>query len=221
MRLVFYSGGYPHENEHLDLEVLRLIGKTNPSMTFIPSAFEGSTQYYEEFVESFKRFGVVDFFYFPIDIPFTEKLLIDALDSDFIFLSGGNTYYFLKHLRKTGILRLLRERARSDHFVLGGMSAGAIIMTSNIGTAGIPEFDKDENDVKIKNFNGMGLVPHEFFPHFINSKSYTDCLIEYSKSHDRLVIGSPDSSGVIYEEQKFTMVGRNWGFLNGHKFRLY
>lgn len=220
MRLAFYSGGYPGDNEDLDLEILRLIGKTNPKMTMIPSAYEGCLPYFEEFKESFEKFGVKEFMLFPIDIPFNSKLLNQALDSDFIFLSGGNTYYFLKKLKETGVLRLIRESAKFNNFVLGGMSAGAIIMTPNISTAAIPSFDRDENDVNLKKLNSMNLVNFEFSPHFLNSKDYVEELQVYSQSSENVIYACPDSSGIVVENEKISFIGRTWGFYEGSKFRV-
>ena len=79
------------------------------------------------------------------------------LASDVIYLSGGNTYYFLHHLRRSGPIPVLREFVARGG-VLAGLSAGAILMTPHIGLAGYPSFDRDENDVGLRNEASLALV---------------------------------------------------------------
>ena len=50
MRLVLYSGGYLEENEELNDAVIEMIDSRKPRITYIPSAFENSDEYYEEFI---------------------------------------------------------------------------------------------------------------------------------------------------------------------------
>ena len=96
MNLVFYSGGDIEDNEELDLEVLRLIDKSSPSMTYIPSSFEDAHYNFEEFVESFSYYGVRDFMMFPIDIPFTKAQLTKALESRLCFSFRWEYFLFFK-----------------------------------------------------------------------------------------------------------------------------
>lgn len=225
MKLVFYSGGHCGDNEAIDYEVLRLVGKSDIKITLIPSAYEDSLSYFHDISESFKRISNAEVLLFPIDKPFNSQLLNIALDCDFLYLGGGNTYYFLKKLRETGLLRLFREKAKNDDFVLGGMSAGGILLTPHIRTAGIPEFDKDENEVKIKNFGAMNLTRFEFFPHFLNSKPYIQSLKDYSLYSKYPIFACPDASGIVIEEfddedSKLSFIGRTWGFIQGEKFRV-
>lgn len=219
MKLVLYSGGDIRDNELLDFEILRLTGKHNPSCTMIPSSFEEAHFYFEDFVDSFSEYGVNDFMLFPIDMKFNSKILNKAFSRDVIYLSGGNTFYFLHHLRKTGLLRLLREYVRKGG-VLAGMSAGSILMTSNVDTAGFPSHDCDENEIGIKNFKAMNLVNFEFFPHFLNSSQYIEPLQAYSKTIDRPIYACPDGSGISVEDDKIHFIGRVWCFFNGHKFKV-
>ena len=63
--------------------------------------------------------------------------LSELLKSDLIFLGGGNTFYFLKHLKSTGLIDELKTFAANGG-VLCGLSAGAIIMTPHVHTASFP-----------------------------------------------------------------------------------
>src|SRR5690606_32920603 len=100
-----------------------------------------------------------------------EVLKQEVFKSDIIHLSGGNTFYFIKHLRQAKLLKDFKEFLNNGG-VLTGLSAGAIIMTRSIQTAAFPSFDRDENEDNVRNFKGMGLVNFEFFPHYKNSLRY-------------------------------------------------
>ena len=219
MKLIFYSGGSVQENVQLDLQVLRIIGKKRPSFTFIPSSLADAHYYFEDFMASFTQHGVSDFLMFPIDKPFSSSQLKKALNRDFVFLSGGNTFYFLKHLKRSGVYQALQAYGKKGG-VLGGMSAGSIIQTPRIDTASFPQSDQDENEVGLKNWNAMGLVNFEFFPHYLNSKDYIDHLMDYSLNSKWPLYACPDGSGIVLEDDSLQFLGRVWGYYRGERFRL-
>ncbi|ATH08530.1 hypothetical protein BIY24_11385 [Halobacteriovorax marinus] len=216
MKLVFYSGGDRDDNFELDQIALNLTNKARPKMAFIPSWSYESEYDFKEFVNQYSRHGVTQFLHFPIDIPYDEILLKEVLKSDIIHLDGGNTYYFLKYLRKSGMMRHLKEFVAKGG-VLTGLSAGGILMTPRIETAGFPEFDRDDNDVRISNFKAMNLVRFEFFPHYKNSKRYDDDLIKYSKSLNIPLYALPDGSGIIIEDHSIKFHGPCYCFFKGQK----
>jgi dipeptidase E len=80
-------------------------------MTYIPFCSEGSEVFFRRFERRYRSFGATEFHCLPIDDPAlregrrAEKTI---LASDVIYLSGGNTYYFLKHLRRSGLMPTLR-----------------------------------------------------------------------------------------------------------------
>ena len=104
--------------------------------------------------------------------------------------------------------------------VLGGLSAGAIMMTPSIATASFPDFDRDENDVGIRNLNALNLMPFEFFPHYLNSRKYIEELNEHSILSSIPLYACPDGSGIIVENHQLRFVGRTWCFHNGQRFKL-
>lgn len=219
MKLVMYSGGDNEDNEELDSELFNLIDRTNPVFTFIPSSFEEAEYYYDDFVHHYGDYGVRKFSLFPVDIPFDKEEVYRLFDSDLIYLSGGNTYYFLYHLRKSGLFPVLKEYLIQGG-ILAGQSAGSIIMTPNIGTAGFPDFDCDDNDVGLTNLTGMKLVNFEFFPHYSNTRRYIHELNLQSQTLAHPLYAVPDGSGIVVNDMKMTFVGDVWGFMRGKKYKF-
>ena len=219
MKLALYSGGHDFENKGMDKNLLDITGKANPQVAFIPSSSYLSHLDFKEFVEQYRQFGVKRFIHFPVDAPYSDVLKQEVFNSDIIHLSGGNTFYFLKHLRKSKLLPELKDFVQRGG-VLTGLSAGAIIMTRSIHTASFPEFDRDENEDNVKNFNGLGLVNFEFFPHYRNSLRYDKEILRYSMKTHNPIYACPDGSGVLVHEKEKRIVGRCFCFFRGRKFIL-
>ena len=219
MKLVFYGGGDAEDNEVLDQKLIALTEKKSPKVTYIPScSYDGEVDFLD-FVDRFTPYGVTQYILFPVDIPFDETLLRESLTSDIIYMDGGNTYYFLKWLRKSRMMPLLK-RYLLNGGVLAGLSAGAILMTPNIETAGFPSFDRDENYDNIKNLKALNLVPFEFFPHYKSSRRYDAELLKYSKKNRNPIYASADGSGIIFDGEGIQFVGRNFVFDRGQKISL-
>lgn len=217
MRLVFYSGGYDFENTTLDRHLIDLVPTQFPQITYIPSCSYLCDSDFQDFIKQYQRFNIHNIINFPIDLPFTDVLKNEVLKSDIIHLSGGNTFYFLKHLRKTGMLSELKKFVKRGG-VLTGLSAGAIIMTKSIETAAFPHFDRDENDENLRNYTGMELVNFEFFPHYKNSKRYDCEILDYSRNVNFPIYACPDGSGIVVKNEKISFIGKTYCFLKGKKF---
>jgi len=219
VKLVFYSGGDEEENEIVDQACLDLIDNPNPTFVFIPSSsYDGESEFHD-FVEVWQNFGITRFIYFPIDIPQDGVLMKEVFNSDLIHLGGGNTYYFLKYLRQYGYLEFLREFALMGK-VISGLSAGAIMMTPSIKTAGYPSFDRDENEEAVRNLKALGLVRFEFFPHYKNSLRYDRELLAQSRNLKHPLFALPDGSGIIRNSEQLTFIGKAWAFKSGKKMLL-
>lgn len=216
MKLVLYGGGAGEDNYDLDSAAVKLTGKTYPQMTYIPSASFGGEVDFKDFVTNFTSFEMTKFIYFPVDIPFDSILADEAFKSDIIHLGGGNTFYFLHCLRKNKLISRLKNFVREGG-VLTGLSAGAIMMTPTIETAGFPSFDCDENHEKLTNLRGLNLVKFEFFPHYRNSKRYDKELLKYSKKSLFPLFACSDGGGLVVEGDCFQSIGKTALFSHGKK----
>jgi dipeptidase E len=216
VKLVLYSGGTGEQNRHLDRHCIQLTGKKYPRIAYIPACSFDAEVDFKDFVYQFASYDITQFIYFPIDIPFDRVLMKEVLKSDVIHLSGGNTFYFLNSLRKARMLDELHSFVMNGG-VLTGLSAGAILMTPSIHTAGFPSFDRDINEEGIKNLAALNLVPFEIFPHYKNSKRYDLELKNYSLSSRRPLYALPDGSGLIMSDNMLSFVGKAFLFSQGSK----
>ena len=208
MRAVFYSGGQTPKNHQIHEALVALFPrKKRLSMTYIPVWKDGSKVFFARARRRYERFGVTNFRCLPIDAPFSAREMEHALKSDMVYLAGGNTYYYLYHLKKAGLLGKLRKYSRNGG-VLAGLSAGGLIMTPHLGLASYPKFERDENLTPLKDFEpALNLVKFEFFPHYHNSKKLVDSLKKYSKSSQYPLLAVPDGGGIILDNEKTTYFG--------------
>ncbi|MDO9184006.1 MAG: Type 1 glutamine amidotransferase-like domain-containing protein [Bacteriovorax sp.] len=219
MKLVLYSGGDEEGNRFLNLRALELTHVTSPKLTFIPSSSHDAEDDFRFFVDEFSEFGIQRFMLFCVDTPYTKTILQEVLKSDLIFLGGGNTFYFLKHLKKAGMFEHFKKFLKRGG-VLCGLSAGAIVFTPHVHTASFPHFDRDDNPFDMKNLSAMRLVNFEFFPHYKNSKRYDAELLRHSKKSKRPLYACPDGGGIIVEGDQITFSGKCSQFYQGKKLVL-
>jgi dipeptidase E len=220
MRLVLYSGGQRLENRHLHQSVFDLCGpKKNPKFTYIPFCSDNAGTFFARITRRYRSFGFRNFHCFPVDQDFTKSELQRALKSDVIYLAGGNTFYFLFHLKRAGLMPLLRKFALNGG-VLAGLSAGAIILTPNIGLASVPRFDADENDVRLKDLDALGLTNFEFSPHYSDNRARNTALLSYSKKIQLPVYASTDGGGIVVDGDRFSVLGKAAVFYRGHRVLL-
>jgi len=217
MKLVLYSGGQEPSNRLIHHALFQLVDpKRNKSMTYIPFCQDRSDLFFKKAIKRYQGVGFKRFHCLPVDVPFTRHDLNKALGSDVIYLAGGNTFYFLKHLRKSGLIPQLKTFVERGG-VLAGLSAGAIILTPHIGTAGPPLPDPDGNDVKLKNLRSLGLVRFEFYPHYISTPKTNQAILQYSRTTKYPIFACPDGSGITISENRMTFIGKVLMFSGGKK----
>ena len=190
--------------------------KKSPLITYIPSYSYGAEEDFREFVEGFKSFRLSRFLYFPIDQSPDNTLLKEVFKSDMIHLSGGDTFYFLKYLKKSEAFFLLKKFVKKGG-TLTGLSAGGIIMGPSIAPASYPEFDCDENSENLTNWAGLNLSHFEFFPHYKNSYRYERELLKQSLKISKPILAVPDYSGIIINGNNIEFLGRIYCFHDGIK----
>jgi dipeptidase E len=188
-----------------------------PLLVFVPAEGADAAEY-RECKRRFTQLGIRRFRQIPINKNWNAKKEQALLSADVIFLGGGNTYYFLKHLRDRGLVAKLKNFAKRGGILLG-LSAGSILMTPSVGTAAVPSVDCDENDVGIKNKRAMGLVPFEFSPHYVKSKKSDAELKRYSRKITHPIYACADGEGLVVRNGKLNFVGRVSVFRGGKKLR--
>ena len=135
-----------------------LEGKT---IAFIPTAsiHDDYTQYVDDAKAALVSLGLI---IKDLEITQYSTTEIEGIlnDCDCIYVSGGNTFFLMQELRRTGTDKLLIDQIENGKLYIGE-SAGTMILASNI------EYAKDmdnhlEQTPGFTDFSGLGVI--DFYP---------------------------------------------------------
>jgi dipeptidase E len=156
--------GHPVETAAIDRCIVRLTGLRRPRLLFLPTAMQDSALYVETVERHFGgRLGCrVDTLYLYRQKHTAGELRSKILDSDVIYVGGGNTWRMLRRWGKMGIDALLRQAYRRGT-VLSGLSAGAICWFRYGSSDSRRRLRADSPLLRIR---GLDLVPALLCPHY-------------------------------------------------------
>ncbi|MEK6859340.1 MAG: Type 1 glutamine amidotransferase-like domain-containing protein [Nanoarchaeota archaeon] len=179
----------------IDEEVVRLTGKKSPRALFIPTASGDAEGYWETFKQVYgKRLGCkTDVLRLVKETPSEAEIGRKILDSDLIYVGGGNTQTMLEAWKKFGVDNLLKQAYRKG-IVLSGLSAGAICWF-RYGCSDAPRFSNSSDNSLIR-INGLGLVNLTLSPHHIREAHRDEGLAKIMKTTPGIGIGLDDNCAI-------------------------
>lgn len=205
MKLLLTSSGL---SKRVIGEALQDMFEKSPSevkVGFIPTA-ANVEPYSKDWVisqfDQLQRYG-----FYQIDI---VDIAADGVDwrtrldaCDMLWLSGGNTFYLLDQVRKTGFDEWLRQNI--DNKVYVGGSASTILVTPTIKIAdGV-----DENTVGLTDLTGLNLIDFEINVHC--DAAGLEATGEYAKQTENKVYALDDLSAIkIVDGSVEVISGGSW-----------
>ena len=201
-RLVLFSDYSNNPNIDQILDNLFPENFSYNKFAFIPA--NGLTKCKEEFIQYWRevaeqkkvKFYVVDIGE-EAKYPTIERQKI--LNADIIVISGGDTIELARLLKKSKMLANLRKFVKKKNYVLGGYSAGAIIMTPNLNVLKILHENDEEMLTRLELYSGLSFIDFEIFPHYSPS-AYQEKLDSYRKKTNNVVKPLPDSEFIIIDK---------------------
>ena len=197
----------------LEASKLYLEGKDDPIVAYLPlaslyaekwlgvneSAFRGLAQIQEVNAELM-----------------TQKEIEDIIrEAALVYIPGGNTFLLNHRLHTSGVMPYLKKKIQNG-LPLVCVSAGTIVCGPNILTS------KDMNTLGTPHFDGLNLVPFNFFAHYADDgygqSVHDDWLADYHFFHDNPVVMLSDGAHVRMEGKKITLVrGEAWILRKGEE----
>ena len=115
----------PYETKEIDEEIVRISNKTNPKLLFIGTASKDSNNYFLAIKKVFEDLGcVVSNLELLKENLNMEEIKDSILNTDIIYIGGGNTRFMLEKWKELGVDKLLIE-AYNKGIVCSGLSAGS------------------------------------------------------------------------------------------------
>lgn len=123
---------------------------------------------------------------------------------DIIWVCGGNTFFILDRMKKTGVFEFAKKAVLSNESIYFGISAGSIIAGPEIRIAGEAVGDYDENSINLKDLRGLNFTNISVFPHFEEyMKSGVD---NFRKKANYPIIEITDDEAVFVEDNKYKII---------------
>ena len=112
----------PYETKEIDQEIVKLTNKENTIFLFISIASSHPKEYFEGIKKVYEELGCI-VSHLDVNKTFSE-LEHDILNTDIIYIGGGNTKYLVEQLKSTGIDKLI-IKAYNSGIICSGLSAGS------------------------------------------------------------------------------------------------
>lgn len=158
-----------------------LAGKT---VTYIPTA--GIAEEIEGMIES--ETATLESLGLTVDVldvsaASYESIVSILTKNDIIFVGGGNTFYLLQELRRSGADKILVQEVDKGKLYIGE-SAGAVIACPDIGYCS--GMDSPEKAPELTDYTGLGLVDFYIVPHIDNEEMGEAAKKAVEEYHSRL-----------------------------------
>ena len=114
---------------------------------------------------------------------------INICNFDIIYMMGGNTFYLLDVIRKTGFDKIIVDFINKGKIYIGS-SAGSEILGNSIDVA----LGYDDNNVNMVDFTGLKIVDALIVPHSNRKEEFISELKNKTKEN---VITLYDGDGII------------------------
>lgn len=183
--------------------------KTNRKLAFINTpaeVYDGERPWLMEDRESLVRAG-----FLPFDYTITgknEKQLRDDLSStDFVFVSGGNTFYCLEKAKASGFIQVIRDLVLNQGKVYIGSSAGSLIAAPDITPA--VNIDDTAKAPNLKDYEGFNLIDLVVLPHWGSERFkelYMKTRLEKSYSTKNKIILLTDNQYLYVKDDWYQIV---------------
>lgn len=154
------------------------------------------------------RQSLVDIGFEVTDYTFTGKTkeqVRDFLkDFDVLYMSGGNTFWFLKKIQEADCADVIKEFVNSGKIYIS-TSAGSILAGPEIYTA--RRLEKLEKVPDLKDFTGLGFVNFLMMVHW-RSKDFEDRYKRVMKAYDTKspILVLTNQMYVMVEDDKFQII---------------
>lgn len=120
-------------------------------------------------------------------------------DKNIIYMEGGNTFYLLKAIKKSGFDKVLRALLEKG-IIYVGVSAGSAIMGPTIEASSHVPDNISKEDLK-----ALGYVPFLIKAHYIDNER--EGYLKKIKNINHPLKFLRDGQGILVENGKYTFVG--------------
>ena len=174
-----------------------LVGK---KVTFIPTAsiVEQVAFFVESGKKSLEELGLI--------VDELELSTAKITNNDIIYVTGGNTFFLLQEMIRTGADKLIINEVNSGKLYIGE-SAGAVITAPSIEY--IKSMDSPEKAPDLIDIKGFGFVDFHVLPHYTNQPFMKIAHKVFEDYSSELILKPISNNEVILIDGKETVTKAN------------
>lgn len=176
-------------------------------VTFIPTAsiHEEVDFYVAEGKDALEKLGMVVEI---LEISNSSQLeIINKLESnEIIYISGGNTFFLLQELKRTGADKIIEKQIKLGKVFIGE-SAGSMILSPNIKY--VEDMDDSAVASNLENYDSLNIVDFYPVPHYTEfpfKESVEEIILKYERSLPLILINN--SQVILVNEDNIKICGK-------------
>lgn len=202
------------ETLKIDRRIIELSGKKRPKFLFIPTASSDDAGYTKTVNDYFgKRLGcLVDVLYLAKRQVSQQEIKDKILNSDIIYVGGGNTLKMMIIWRRLGVDKILKQ-AYKKGIMLSGLSAGAAGWFKSALSDSRKFKNKNAPYIKVK---GLGFINALACPHYDTEPDRKNALKKMMKKEKTFAVALDDCAALEAIDGKFRILTSKKG-ANGYK----
>ncbi|HSM81847.1 MAG TPA: Type 1 glutamine amidotransferase-like domain-containing protein [Nodosilinea sp.] len=136
-----------------------------------------------------------------------EQISSKLQDNDYIYVTGGNAFFLLQELSRTGAGNVIAEQIQAGKLYIGE-SAGSVVMSRNIEY--VKTMDNPAAAPNLNSFSSLGLVDFYPLPHYTNfpfEEAVEGIIANYAGEIDLCPISN--TQAIIVRGSEFEVVGQS------------
>ncbi len=202
-KLFLTSAGLQKETKDYFLKLL-LKKPKDTIVAFIPTAAypEVDQSFVHLSLDELKEVGITKIKKVDLINKDKNSLLKELKDCDVIYVNGGNTFYLLDWIRKSGFNEIIGNLLDKGKIYMG-VSAGSYVASPNIDVATWK--NQDNNFLKLKDLNSLNLVPFLIMAHF--EEKYRNIVEENAPKTKYPLIVLTDKQAITCIGDKYEIAG--------------
>ncbi len=202
--IVGVGGGRTDDNEILPIfeHIVKLSGKKNPSVLFVPTAGFDDINGDEHIFRLFIGLGCSVSALMLTDKSLTKDEIEDKiLSCDIVYAGGGNLKFLMDTWTETGADEVFRK-AYEKGIILSGVSSGSMCWFSR-------GYDDCGENHEFMFVDCLGLLDYCNCPHF--ESDYWQIFTQAVKNQDLSGIAIDDGAALVFNNGKFSCINGNDG----------
>ena len=138
-----------------------------------------------------------------IDVEYDDVNCLD--EYNVIYIIGGNPFYLLHYLKKSGADEKLKELSNKDVMIVG-VSAGSVVLGPNISI--VDFFSPELNTIHLEDFTGLKLTDCVAFLHydredlFPHNLTIEERLLKYEEEFQKKILRIADHEAVLIDKNR-------------------